>query len=64
MAGTMLSKVKADIEEGRRLGAQATPTFFLGQIQDGGTVRLLRSIRGAHPIAVFRDGVNQILGKG
>lgn len=64
MGGTMLSKVKTDIEEGKRLGVQATPTFFLGQAQNDGTVRLLSRVRGAHPYAVFRDALNQALKKG
>lgn len=61
MRGTMLSKVDADLAEGQRLGAQATPTFFIGRVQQNGTVRLISTIRGAHPYAVFKQGLSQAL---
>jgi protein-disulfide isomerase len=61
MAGTMSSKVKEDMTEGSRLGVQATPTFFVGKLQKDGTVRLVKSILGAHPYTVFQESLNQAL---
>ena len=61
MEGTTLSKVKADQAEGSRLGVQSTPTFFIGRLEREGTVRLVRTIRGAQSFAVFQEALNQTL---
>jgi protein-disulfide isomerase len=54
-------KIRADLEEGRRLGVASTPTFLIGQKSADGTVRLLSMIRGARPYAVFDDALGEYL---
>lgn len=49
----MLTHVRADLEEGRRLGVKATPLFFLGKVRPDGGVELVTKIRGAVAKDVF-----------
>jgi protein-disulfide isomerase len=54
--------VDGDIKEAFRLGASATPTFFLGRIEPNRTtVSLSRRIEGAQPYPIFRDLLRQLL---
>lgn len=47
-------QLKLDIDEARRLGVSATPTFFVGLADaDASTVKLLKRIRGAQSTRVF-----------
>jgi protein-disulfide isomerase len=57
----MLPMIRADIEEGRRLGVMSTPTFFVGKVVDDGTARLVGRIRGAQPYAVFEASLRSVL---
>lgn len=50
-------RVKADVDEGHRLGVSSTPSFFLGRRQASGDIVLLKRINGAAPIDVFRAGI-------
>ena len=48
-----LSQVKADIEEGKKIGVKSTPTFFVnGQL-----------VSGAQPIEVFSEIIDEELNK-
>ena len=48
-----MAAIEADMEQGKDLGVQSTPTFFInGQL-----------INGAHPIEVFSDIIDQELAK-
>jgi protein-disulfide isomerase len=60
-AATKAAKVRTDMAEGVRLGARSTPTFFVGQLESDGRVRLLRKITGAQPYATFRAGLQSAL---
>lgn len=51
----------AEMEEGRRLGVQATPTFFIGRVEQEGQVRLLRRIRGAQTYETFAKALTTLL---
>lgn len=51
--------VQADVGEGQRLGVRSTPAFFLGRIQQDGSVALIKRVNGAvefeHFDAVVRE---------
>ena len=55
-------EVKNDAEEGRRLGINSTPTFFIGDIGHDGKVSVRRRITGAVPVDVFRAAITELLG--
>jgi protein-disulfide isomerase len=46
--------VGTQISNGTRLGINSTPTFFVGRMESGAAVRVLRRIAGAQPFAVFK----------
>jgi protein-disulfide isomerase len=55
------SDIKADLDEGTRLGVQGTPMFFIGLVQSDGDVKLTRRIRGAASFEVFRAEIENAL---
>jgi protein-disulfide isomerase len=55
------SAIRADIDEGSRLGVVSTPTFLVGERGLDGEVSVLGRIRGALPYAVFSDALNGLL---
>jgi protein-disulfide isomerase len=52
--------VKADVEEGRRLGLTGTPAFLAG-IRDGAAVLVTKKLAGARPYEDFREMLEQLL---
>jgi protein-disulfide isomerase len=53
-SGRHAATVKKAVEEGQRVGVQATPTFFVGVSADGRTVQATRMLRGAQPYERFK----------
>lgn len=52
-SGKFMAAIEADMEQGKDLGVQSTPTFFVnGQL-----------INGAHPVEVFSEIIDQELAK-
>ena len=60
LAGGMASKIKSDVEEGRRLGVDSTPTFFVGRVLPDGKIRLIRRIEGAQPYETFKAQIDDL----
>jgi protein-disulfide isomerase len=58
--GEAAEKVAADLAEGRRLGVNGTPAFFLGTVADDGTVYLRKRINGVVPFDVIKREVEAI----
>jgi protein-disulfide isomerase len=56
-SGATASDVRADLDEGRRLGVNSTPSFFVGVRQPDGTISLLRRISGAVPFATLSEAI-------
>jgi len=56
------SHVSRDLEEGKRLGVNSTPTFFIGEIADGDRVALRRKLNGAVPYDVFSQEIAKVSG--
>lgn len=52
-ADAALARVKADVALAARLGVRATPTLFIGRMNSGGGVDLLKQINGAAPAETF-----------
>lgn len=63
--GKQAVEIRKDIEEGRKLGVQGTPTFFLGvQESDGKNIKVFRMIYGAQPYFQFKEAIEWALGQG
>ncbi|MFT6070096.1 MAG: protein-disulfide isomerase [Bacteriovoracaceae bacterium] len=52
-SGKFAEKVKADMEEGKKVGVKSTPTFFVNGMM----------INGAHPVEVFSELIDAELAK-
>src|SRR6266853_2698374 len=57
LAGEAADQVTADVSEGRRLGVNSTPTFFIGKVQPDGSIQLTTQLRGALPYQQFQNAV-------
>jgi protein-disulfide isomerase len=60
LAGEAAEKVAADLAEGRRLGVNGTPTFFLGSVANDGTVHLKKRMNGVVPFDVLKREVESV----
>lgn len=62
LAAGMTEHLKADMDEGARLGVKSTPVFLLGTIQpDRKTIKLTRRINGAQQYATFKVELDRAL---
>ena len=59
--GKTASLVRDDIAEASRLGVSSTPTFFVGQMQPDGRMKIVRKIVGAQPYASFKAALQGVL---
>jgi protein-disulfide isomerase len=59
--GAALEAIHRDQKMAESLGVTGTPTFFLGRLVTGDTVRLEQRLAGAKPIEEFRDALDHIL---
>ena len=56
------ARVRADESQAGEVGANSTPTMFVGTVtSDGSKVRALRMIRGAQPYAMFKAAIDGVL---
>ena len=58
---THAGEVRRDLAEGTKAGVRGTPTFFLGVIEDGSKIRVVRRITGAVPLASFKTAIDAAL---
>jgi protein-disulfide isomerase len=58
----MAGRIQNDLAEGRRLGITGTPTFFLGDLDEKGIVRVSRKIVGTQSLPVFQTAIESLLG--
>src|SRR5688572_3887014 len=55
-------RIRQDIAEGRSLGVNGTPMFFVGVTQpEDGKVKVLRMLRGAQDFEAFRNAIDGLL---
>ncbi|HKE87013.1 MAG TPA: DsbA family protein, partial [Vicinamibacterales bacterium] len=52
--------VQAEIDQGRQLGVNSTPTLFLGRFRRDGSIALVKRIRGAAPLAQLKSEIGSI----
>ena len=62
-SGAMRGRVSEDRREGMRLGVEGTPTFFLAERQQNGTLRLVTKVVGAQPYATFESLLREELSR-
>jgi len=56
------ARVRADESQAGQVGANSTPTMFVGTLlPDGSTVRAVRIIRGAQPYETFKAAIDGVL---
>lgn len=62
-SGKFDDQVKADLEEGKKLGVSGTPSFVVGLTDpdDPDKVHLTKFIRGAQPYAAFASNIDELL---
>ena len=58
--GLMATRIRADQAQGRRLGVNSTPLFFVGTRQADGSVALQKRINGAVSVEIFKEAVRDI----
>jgi protein-disulfide isomerase len=58
--GKYASTVSEDLAAGSAVGVTGTPTFFIGKTAADGTIEAT-SVRGAQPIAAFRQVIDRLL---
>jgi protein-disulfide isomerase len=60
-SGETADKIRRDVDEGRRVGVNATPTFFIGSVNDDGSIELVTRLNGALPFEEFEKAVRTLL---
>lgn len=55
-----LPEIERNVAQAQRGGIASTPTFLLG-LADGGSVRVVRRLRGAAPYAAFKSEIESLL---
>ena len=61
LGGSAVTRVRADLAEGRRLGINSTPSFVIGVAQPDGSILITTKIRGAQAYQVFEKAIEQSL---
>lgn len=56
-ASNHVQMIRDGLAEARRLGVRATPSFLLGRVVAGNTVRLEMRITGSQPLSVLEDAI-------
>jgi protein-disulfide isomerase len=56
-------KIRADMSEAEKIGAQGTPNFWLGlrNEKEPGKVDLIQNLRGAQPFSAFQKAIDSLL---
>jgi protein-disulfide isomerase len=61
LGGEMAEKLASDVQAGRAAGVSGTPTFFIGVVEGGEHVRVVRRLSGARPLEEFRSAIDAVL---
>jgi protein-disulfide isomerase len=59
--GQAATEVKQEVATAQKLGVSGTPTFFLGRIQPGRQVKVVKRLSGALPFAQFQTEIDAVL---
>ena len=61
LAGHMTDLVARDLQSGRDLSVNGTPTLFVGRIQADGSVKIVKRLVGARPLTDFQAALDPLL---
>lgn len=61
IAGQAQAKVRADVAAAKGFGLHSTPLFFLGRNLADGSLQVGKIIKGARPLADFKESVESML---
>jgi protein-disulfide isomerase len=60
--GRTASRIRQDVAEGRSMGVNGTPMFFVGLTEpNDGKVKVLRMLRGAQSLERFQEAIDSVL---
>lgn len=59
--GRMQAPVRTSVRKAVDLGANGTPQMYLGVTDEAGNFKIIRSIRGAVPLAQFKQVIDELL---
>lgn len=59
-SGDTADKVRGDLAEGRRLGVNSTPSFFIGVRRSDGAIDLVKRLNGAIEFELFESAVKDV----
>lgn len=60
--GRAASRIRQDVAEGRSMGVNGTPMFFVGLTEpNDGKVKVLRMLRGAQSLERFQEAIDSVL---
>ena len=60
-SGKYEARMNASLKEGQEAGVRGTPSFLLGYTEDNGSVKVVKLIRGALPLTIFQQQINNLL---
>lgn len=60
LSGQAADTIEADVQLGRSLGVNSTPTFFVGVIEPDSSIRLEKRLTGAVPLEQFREVISDV----
>jgi protein-disulfide isomerase len=56
-------EIKQSADNAQKMGVEGTPTFFIGKLNENGTVTDLKMIVGTHPYNEFKTVLDSLAGK-
>jgi protein-disulfide isomerase len=60
-SGKYEGKVRAGLSDGLKAGVRGTPTFYLGLADPDGKLKVLKVLRGALAVGVFKSAIDSAL---
>ena len=60
-SGKYAKNVRKDLADGSKAGVTGTPSFFLGVTQSDGSLKVLNTLKGAQPLAAFKDALDSMI---
>lgn len=61
LGGSTADLVARDVQSGHDLSVSGTPTFFVGRVQSDGTVKVVKRLVGARPLADFQTALDSLV---
>lgn len=59
--GRYTAAVKKSAQDAQQMGVRATPSFFIGTIDSGGELKIIRALRGAYSYEAFKSALDGVL---